>query len=212
MKRIIPFILISILIMPSIAFACEYGSCGVSVDQCGATSCIASGSSFSIHSFTCEGGCCIPHDAIQKCCPATCDAMSTPTNTFYCNPDVGCVNINLKQEISCNPTQSYGSDCCTLQTDGSYKLQPCVGATNDCNDLGSNSCCINAQGFTPKMCGTGLKCCSDSNEVTSGTGMCLTRCGSEIDSSTIIAVIVIAIILGFMIFRQKFSIKVKKVK
>ena len=105
---------------------CEYGSCPWGVDECHyLTGCFQEGSKFYLRQASCDADkCCQYSEREVKCCPEYCDKMSTPTKSYYCDYDVGCVEISYLKECP--------SGCCCLPG-GEYKEQ---------NGLPGLECCM----------------------------------------------------------------------
>lgn len=150
---------------------------------CVNTNCLDLGSSATCSNYKCYISPVVAPPETQKTCNVPNDCGSTTYVTdmdgksYKVEPvcSGGFCQASKRTETSCNPLTSYGTQCCTL-TDGVYSLQQCAEATNDCNTLGANACCLGAVGFTQKICNPGLKCCQGSTEITTGVGICADSC------------------------------------
>jgi hypothetical protein len=140
---------------------CTKGSCAWSADQCGVQgTCVDDGTNYYIKTFSCVNGCCEEKREYQKCCLATCDRVSTASDKYYCNPQVGCVKIST--DLECG--NGY---CCNVN-----------GVGKQWSDASKSP--YKTQGCTL----TDLKCCySNVNDVYRGTCMkdCTVsiHCGNE---------------------------------
>jgi len=109
---------------------CEYGQCPWGIEQCHHVSgCFQEGGKFYLRQAYCDPDkCCQYTENEVKCCKNYCDAMSTPTKSYYCDYDVGCVEVTI-------PKECPAGHCC--MAGGEYKTQNCLLGLQCCMELGS---------------------------------------------------------------------------
>ena len=117
------------------ATVCKYGSCAWSVDQCGSPGCYELADGYVDRTFYCdENKCCQRNDKPVKCCPITCERMSTPSEKYKCNPDVGCV-----KQIYQDPCGN--GYCCNVEGEGKKWFDITLSPYITQNCVGDKKCC-----------------------------------------------------------------------
>ena len=107
------------------AVTCQYGQCPWGVSQCEHVGgCFQEGGRFYLRQAYCDADkCCQYTEEEVMCCRDYCDAMSTPTVSYYCDYDVGCVETHFQKECP--------SGYCCIEG-GEWKVQNCLPEKECC--------------------------------------------------------------------------------
>lgn len=107
------------------AVTCQYGQCPWGVSQCEHVGgCFQEGGRFYLRQAYCDADkCCQYTEREVMCCRDYCDAMSTPTTSYYCDYDVGCVETYFQKECP--------SGYCCIEG-GEWKVQNCLPEKECC--------------------------------------------------------------------------------
>jgi len=138
-------LLIFVAITIPVSATCEHGACPWGVAQCThVDGCFQENSKFYLRQAYCDdNNCCQYTEREVKCCNDYCDRMSTPSKTYYCDYDKGCVELTYLKVCP-------AGYCCL--PDGGYKVQECLPGKECCMQSQYMGICKEScEGVAPKQ-------------------------------------------------------------